>query len=247
MDDLAEFGYFGESTTAEDTGTAFSLANAPSNLYDSDLTNERRRDISHSTFPQSSLGQGAGRSPSGIRGEIARAKAEGSGRALGQGSESDVEFFGENLVLKSIRARGIWHYDAEDRLIRSTDLEAVKSNAGVINPLESWIKNGMLRYIDTQKGREWFRSRGLQLPKEGTPRGNANLHTEADLVKREGLFPILHLSRLWTRECARLLDIFRVCRREDYNAVVELSSTKNSFEIVGWHPMRVRSLDQKRE
>jgi hypothetical protein len=32
--------------------------------------------------------------------------------------------------------------------------------------------------------REWFRSRGLQLPKEGTPRGNKNLRTEKDVVNR---------------------------------------------------------------
>jgi hypothetical protein len=135
MDDLAEFGYFGESTTAEDSGTAFSLGNAPSNLYDSNHTDERRRDISRSTFPQSSLGQGAGGSPSGIRGEIARAKAEGSERTIGRGTESDVISFGENLVLKSIRAKGIWHYDPDGRLIRSTDLEDVRSKAEVINAL----------------------------------------------------------------------------------------------------------------
>jgi hypothetical protein len=135
MDDLAEFGYFGESTTAEDSGTAFSLGNAPSNLYDSNHTDERRRDISRSTFPQSSLGQGAGGGPSGIRGEIARAKAEGSERTIGRGTESDVISFGENLVLKSIRAKGIWHYDPDGRLIRSTDLEDVRSKAEVINAL----------------------------------------------------------------------------------------------------------------
>jgi hypothetical protein len=106
---------------------AFSLGPSDLNLYKSKHTDERCRDISSSTFPPSSLGQGAGGSPSGMGREIARAKAEGSGRALGQGSESNVESFGKNLVLKSIRAKGIWHYDPDGRLIRSTDLESASS------------------------------------------------------------------------------------------------------------------------
>ncbi|WAC18828.1 hypothetical protein OVA24_16480 [Luteolibacter sp. SL250] len=52
--------------------------------------------------------------------------------------------------------------------------------------LAQWMKNGMLRYTHTQKGRDLFRSRGLQLPKEGTPHGNPNLITEADIVKGGG-------------------------------------------------------------
>jgi hypothetical protein len=31
---------------------------------------------------------------------------------------------------------------------------------------------------------DWFRSTGLQLPKEGTPHGNEKLRTEADVVNR---------------------------------------------------------------
>jgi hypothetical protein len=129
----------------------FSLGSSDSNLYDSNHTDERRSDISRSTLPQSSLRQGAGGSPSGMGREIARAKAEGSGRALGQGSESDVESFGENLVLKSIRAKGIWHYDPDGRLIRSTDFDSVRSKAEVINALVG-------KWSDESCG--WFRASG---------------------------------------------------------------------------------------
>lgn len=45
-----------------------------------------------------------------------------------------------------------------------------------------WMRDGLLRYINTKKSREWLRSRGLQLPKEATTRGNGNISTEADLV-----------------------------------------------------------------
>lgn len=54
-----------------------------------------------------------------------------------------------------------------------------KSNPRAV---EGWIKAGLLRYIHQQKGRDWFRSRGLQLPKEGTNRGNKKLRTNADVV-----------------------------------------------------------------
>jgi hypothetical protein len=50
--------------------------------------------------------------------------------------------------------------------------------------VEGWVKTGLLRYSNQQKSREWFRSIGLQLPKEGTPRGNKNLRTEKDVVNR---------------------------------------------------------------
>lgn len=56
-----------------------------------------------------------------------------------------------------------------------------KSNPGV---LQQWIKDRHLRYAHQKKSRDWFRSRGLQLPKEGTPRGNPNLYTDADIVNR---------------------------------------------------------------
>ncbi|MEI6203713.1 MAG: hypothetical protein WCP68_17325 [Enhydrobacter sp.] len=41
---------------------------------------------------------------------------------------------------------------------------------------------GLLRYLDEVKGRAWLQSRGLQLPKEATKRGNPNLATQADVV-----------------------------------------------------------------
>ena len=45
-----------------------------------------------------------------------------------------------------------------------------------------WMEAGLLRYAHQQKGRVWFQSRGLQLPKVGTKRGNSKLRTEADIV-----------------------------------------------------------------
>jgi hypothetical protein len=50
--------------------------------------------------------------------------------------------------------------------------------------LVSWAEQGLLRYRQTQKSLEWFQSRGLQLPKEGTAQGSRrSLLTEADIVK----------------------------------------------------------------
>lgn len=37
--------------------------------------------------------------------------------------------------------------------------------------ITGWIKDGLLRYRHMQKSREWFQSRGLQLPREGITRG----------------------------------------------------------------------------
>lgn len=51
------------------------------------------------------------------------------------------------------------------------------------------MKHGMLRYLHTQKDREWFQSRGLQLPKEGMPRGSRNLRTDAEVVNLQGETP----------------------------------------------------------
>lgn len=49
--------------------------------------------------------------------------------------------------------------------------------------LVQWMRDGLLRYINTQKSRVWFQSIGLQLPKEGTKRGSPKLRTEQDIVK----------------------------------------------------------------
>ena len=46
------------------------------------------------------------------------------------------------------------------------------------------IADGLLKYANTKKSREWSQSIGLQLPKEATTRGNSNLHTEQDIVNR---------------------------------------------------------------
>ncbi len=48
----------------------------------------------------------------------------------------------------------------------------------------NWIRDGLLRYRQTQKCLEWFQYRGLQLPKEGTTQGIKEIVlTEADIVK----------------------------------------------------------------
>lgn len=90
----------------------------------------------------------------------------------------DLTHFGESILVAV-------HLDKKQAQHKVNLVASIydKSNP---RALERWIKNGSLRYIHTQKGREWFRSRGLQLPKEGTPRGNSNLRTEADLVKMMG-------------------------------------------------------------
>ena len=56
--------------------------------------------------------------------------------------------------------------------------------------IQGWIRDGQLAYIHTKKGRAWFRSRGLQLPKEGSIRGNPRLKSEADLVKVSAAAPV---------------------------------------------------------
>jgi RNA polymerase sigma factor (sigma-70 family) len=56
-----------------------------------------------------------------------------------------------------------------------------KSNPRAV---EGWIKAGLLRYSHQGKSRAWFRSRGLQLPKEGSIRGNKTIRTETDVVNR---------------------------------------------------------------
>ena len=45
------------------------------------------------------------------------------------------------------------------------------------------MREGLLRY-NQAKSRAWFRSRGLQLPKEGSIRGNKKICAEADVVNR---------------------------------------------------------------
>lgn len=87
----------------------------------------------------------------------------------------DLAHYGENVLVAV-------HLDKRQQQHQVNSIASIydKSNPRAI---EGWMKNGLLRYIHTQKGRAWFRSRGLQLPKEGSLRGNANLHTEADLVK----------------------------------------------------------------
>ncbi len=48
----------------------------------------------------------------------------------------------------------------------------------------NWIKRGLLRYQNTQKTKDWFHSRGLQLPKGENSLLNSNkILTEKDLVK----------------------------------------------------------------
>jgi len=51
-----------------------------------------------------------------------------------------------------------------------------------------WVTDGLLRYQQQQKSRQWFQSRGLQLPKEGASDGlsNKKILTEEDLVKFSG-------------------------------------------------------------
>lgn len=46
-----------------------------------------------------------------------------------------------------------------------------------------WIRQGLLLYQHKQKSLEWSRSRGLQLPKEGTIQGKKKILTESDVVK----------------------------------------------------------------
>jgi len=47
-----------------------------------------------------------------------------------------------------------------------------------------WVRDGLLMYEDEDRLRDWFQSRGLQLPKEGTsPRPGEKIVTKAELVK----------------------------------------------------------------
>ncbi|WP_027186073.1 hypothetical protein [Desulfovibrio inopinatus] len=50
------------------------------------------------------------------------------------------------------------------------------------NTFLNWINQGLLRYQNKQKSLAWSQSRELQLPKEGTKRGNKKILTEADFV-----------------------------------------------------------------
>jgi hypothetical protein len=51
----------------------------------------------------------------------------------------------------------------------------------------SWIRQGLARYWDKAKALAWFRSRGLQLPKEGTIQGSeGSIADKSDLVKWQG-------------------------------------------------------------
>ncbi|WAC18829.1 hypothetical protein OVA24_16485 [Luteolibacter sp. SL250] len=90
----------------------------------------------------------------------------------------DLKHKGENLLVAV-------HLDKKmDRFpVNSIASVYAKSNPAAI---AQWMKDGTLRYIHSQRGREWFQSRGLQLPKEGSTRGNPNLITEADIVKGGG-------------------------------------------------------------
>ena len=69
------------------------------------------------------------------------------------------------------------------------EVNRIASLYGKTNELAvpEWIKAGLLRYAHQQKGRAWFQSRGLQLPKEGSKRGNPKLLTEADIVNPQRL------------------------------------------------------------
>jgi hypothetical protein len=60
-----------------------------------------------------------------------------------------------------------------------------KENDGIFT---QWIKDKMLLYRNTKKSLAWFRSRGLQLPKEGTTQGSGNkILTEADVVNPDDI------------------------------------------------------------
>ncbi|MGH8602468.1 MAG: hypothetical protein ACREXR_06735, partial [Gammaproteobacteria bacterium] len=59
-----------------------------------------------------------------------------------------------------------------------TSVHGRSSDAYIVN----WVKAGLARYSHTAKTPAWFRSRGLQLPKEGTLPGPGNrLITERDI------------------------------------------------------------------
>lgn len=50
--------------------------------------------------------------------------------------------------------------------------------------LAGWVRQGSLRYRQTQKSLEWFQSIGLQLPKEGTAQGSIPIVlTETSVIK----------------------------------------------------------------
>ncbi len=90
----------------------------------------------------------------------------------------DLKHQGDNLLVAV-------HLDQKRQQHKVNNVASVYAKT---NPqaLAQWMKDGKLRYIHTQKGRDLFRSRGLQLPKEGTPHGNRTLVTEADIVKNGG-------------------------------------------------------------
>jgi hypothetical protein len=81
-----------------------------------------------------------------------------------------------------------------------------KDRAGVI---VSWMKEGLLRYRQTQKCLEWFQSRRLQLPKEGTTQGTeTRILTETDIVKLPA-----PLTKTWPLPPGVLILIFKSSRR----------------------------------
>lgn len=85
----------------------------------------------------------------------------------------DIQHEGKNILVAV-------HYNEFEKNHEINRIASVydKTNGTLIR----WMRDGLLRYINTRKSREWSRSRGLQLPKEATPRGNSKLKTEADLV-----------------------------------------------------------------
>lgn len=53
--------------------------------------------------------------------------------------------------------------------------------------LAGWVRQGLLRYRQTQKSLEWFQSIGLQLPKEGTAQGSTSIILTETIVIKAGI------------------------------------------------------------
>lgn len=67
-----------------------------------------------------------------------------------------------------------------------TEVNRIASLYGKPRPaVAQMFEDGLARYVNEGKSRAWFRSSGLQLPTEGSKRGNPTLATERDLVNHE--------------------------------------------------------------